>query len=285
VIKKGKTTVADIGSGTGVMGFLASQLGAKDVYMYEYGDVIGLSQKIAEDNGIENLHFINAHSSAVENPPQVDVIVSETLGNFAHEEHIIAIMADARRFLKPGGTVIPQRVDQFVCPVVSDRFHKELCAWDDVGLDIDYAAAKAMSFNNIYVRAFRPDDLLDGGRAVRKWDSADLQTETDPNRAGQAEWVLEKDAVIYGFAVWWNCELLPGIDLGTSPLSPATHWEQLYFPVLEPVAGKKGDSLAAALASQSSYEEGTIVSWDAALTTPQGKTSRQSFDLTQGYLG
>ena len=242
VIKKNKTIVADLGSGTGLLGFMASKLGAKTVYMYESADVIGLSQKLAKDNKIKNCHFIHEYSTAIIDPPEVDLVVSETLGNYAFEEHMIATLQDAKRFLKPGGVMIPQRVEQFVAPVVSPRFFDELTIWDDVGYGLDFAEAKRMGLNNIYVRTFGQKDLLDGGKAAKCWDKADFSKKTSNNRKGKTNWKLDKQTTIYGFAVWWNCELLPGIELSTSPDAPKTHWEQLYFPVLEPLKLNKGDS-------------------------------------------
>ncbi len=285
VIKKGETVVADIGSGTGLMGFLASQLGAKDVYLYEYGDVMGLSKRLAKDNKIKNLHFVHGHSTEMKNPAPVDVIVSETLGNYAFEEHMIATIENAKRFLKPGGTIIPQRVEQFACPITDDRFFKELSAWDDVGFGLDFEAAKTMSFNNIYVRAFGAKDLLDGSKAAQRWDNVDFREKNSNDRRGKAEWKLKEETTIYGLAVWWNCELVPGIELSTGPLAPKTHWEQLYFPVLEPVEAKKGDTLSVALSSQSTYEAGTTIRWNINLQKADGATIKQSMDLTKGFLG
>ncbi len=266
------------------MGFLASQLGAKDVYLYEYGDVMGLSKTLAKDNKIKNLHFVHGHSSEVENPAKVDVIVSETLGNYAFEEHMIATIENAKRFLKPGGAIVPQRVEQFACPVTSDKFFKELSAWDDVGFGLNYDAAKAMSFNNIYVRSFGAKDLLDNGKAAQRWDNVDFREKNSSDRRGKAEWKLKEDAVIYGLAVWWNCELVPGIELSTGPLAPKTHWEQLYYPVTDPLDAKKGDTLSVALSSQSTYEEGTTIRWAVSLHKVDGKTIKQSMDLTKGFL-
>ena len=39
VIDRGKTTVADIGTGSGILAFLASRLGAKKVYAYERAEI------------------------------------------------------------------------------------------------------------------------------------------------------------------------------------------------------------------------------------------------------
>ena len=283
VIEKDKTVVADIGSGTGIMGFLASRLGAKAVYLYEFADVMGLSQKLAKDNKIKNCHFLPCHSTEIADPPAVDVIVSETLGNYALEENIIATVEDAKRFLKPGGSIIPQSITHFVAPVINDRFYKDMAVWDDVGFGLDFSAAKTMSLNNIYVRTFRPGDLLDGGKSAQAWDTVDFRKENGSVRKGSAEWALKKPATIYGFAVWWTCELVPGINLATAPDAPKTHWEQLYFPVLEPLEAKKGDRVAVTISSHSTYQEGTTVKWRIA--HKKGKTVKtQALDLTKGYL-
>lgn len=285
-IKSGESEVADIGSGTGILSFLARQLGARNVYMYEFAEVMSLSHTLARDNKIKNCHFFPSHSTNVADAPPVDVIVCETLGNYALEENIIATIEDAKRFLKPGGIIIPQTIEQFVSPVISDRFYRDLMIWDDVGYGLDYGAAKEMSLNNIYVRTFQPGDILGGGVQAQKWDLVDFTRKNPSSRKGTAEWTLEKEATIYGFAVWWRCELMPGIDLSTSPLSPPTHWEQLYFPVREPVAAESGDRLSVAISSQSSYEEGTTIRWSLTLHRAKGgRTEKQALDLAKGYMG
>src|SRR3989338_3569611 len=130
VIKKGQTTVADIGSGTGFLSFLALQLGARECYLYEAEqEMLELSRQLAQANKIKNCHFIEAHSTDVENPVKVDVVVSETLGNYALEENIIESLNDAKRFLKPGGVMLPRTVTQYVAPVVSPRITQEIDVW------------------------------------------------------------------------------------------------------------------------------------------------------------
>lgn len=282
-IEPGKTIVADIGSGTGIMGFLAAKLGAKKVYMYEQGDIIGVSQTVAADNKIKNIEFLHGSSTAFADVPMVDVIVSETLGNYALEEHIISTLADARRFLKPGGTLIPGRIRQFAAPVVTNGFHHELCLWDDVGYGLDFKAAKEMGFNNIYVRTFAKDDLLEPALC---WDDIDLSQDNDSSRQGDVSWTLTSDASVTGLAVWWSCDLIPGISLSTAPGAPKTHWEQLYFPVKDIIQAQTGDTIMADIASASSPEEGTIISWIVTHKNAKGKIlSEQSYDLRNGYIG
>ena len=114
VIAPGETTVADIGAGTGVLGFMAQRLGAREVHLIEHGPVIELAARIADANAIPGLHFWQTNSGEILDPPQVDVVVAEVLGNLALEENALETLADARRFLKEGGTLIPG-ADRAIC--------------------------------------------------------------------------------------------------------------------------------------------------------------------------
>ena len=100
-IHPGESVVADIGSGTGFLSFMASKLGAKECYLYEYDDeLVALSKRLSALNRVRGVHFVARHTSSVKRPVKVDIVVSETLGNYALEENIIENLEDARRFLK-----------------------------------------------------------------------------------------------------------------------------------------------------------------------------------------
>lgn len=286
VIVPGKSVVADIGAGTGLLGLMAARLGAREVYLYETGEIAGVAEAVLKANKIRNAHVIPVHSTELENSPQVDIVVSETLGNYALEEDIVETLNDARRrSLKPGGLIIPRRITQFVAPVTSHRFAREFAAWDDVGFELDFAPAKAMSHNNVYVRKLRDGDLLGGQKAAVAWDSIDLLRQAKANRRGEARWTLQSAATVHGFAVWWMAELTDGISLSTAPGAPATHWEQLYYPIARPIAAIAGETISIALRSRSSRAAGTHLAWTACHLDKAGRTKdRQAHDLDKGYL-
>jgi protein arginine N-methyltransferase 1 len=286
VIVKGETTVADIGAGTGFLGLLAAKLGASRVDLYEAAEVAEVARKLLRHNKLANCRIAQVHSTEVEEPERVDVIVSETLGNYPFEENLIATLNDARaRFLEPGGVIIPHSVEQFVCPVTAERLYRELAVWDEVGYGLDFAPAKAMSLNNIYVRWLEQGDLLEGGAAASAWDKVTFDRRNKTTRAGEASWRMRQSATIYGLALWWSAELVPGVALSTGPLAPRTHWEQLYLPVLSPIAVAAGQTLAARLRSTTSYDEGTNLTWALTLSDASGRELlRQSLDLEKGYL-
>ena len=274
LITPGETVVADIGAGTGLLGLMASKLGAKEVFLYEAAEVAGVAAEVLKSNRAKGCHLMPCHSTEMDDPPRADVVVSETLGNYAFEENIIDTLADARkRHLKAKGTIVPARVVQFVAPVISDRFHRELTVWDGVGFGIDLKVAKAMSLNNVYVRKIEAADLLDQGASAKAWDTVTLGTDTRSSRKGEASWKVEAQTTVYGFAYWWDAELTADITLSTAPGARATHWEQLYFPLASPIAIGAGESVLVTLRSTSSEEAGTHLAWTAVHFDAAGKST------------
>jgi SAM-dependent methyltransferase len=286
LIVSGETTVADIGAGTGFLGFLAAKLGAKRVDLYESAEIADVARKLLRHNRLANCRVAQMHSTDIEAPDRVDVVISETLGNYPFEENIIATLNDARaRFLEPGGAVVPHSVEQFVCPVTAERLYRELSVWDEVGYGLDFASAKAMSLNNIYVRWLEKGDLLEAGAAALSWDKVTFDRRNKTTRAGETAWHVRRPTTIYGLALWWSAELAPGVQLSTSPLAPRTHWEQLYLPALAPIVVETGQTLGARLRSTTSYDKGTNVTWTLTVSDAAGReVLRQALDLEKGYL-
>ncbi|MGZ8410732.1 MAG: 50S ribosomal protein L11 methyltransferase [Hyphomicrobium sp.] len=287
VIVKGKTVVADIGAGSGLLGLMASKLGAKEVHLYEASEeVASVAASVLKQNRARNCHLYPCRSTDMIDAPQVDLIISETLGNYALEENILETLANAlERMLKPGGIVIPARIRQFACPVTSPRLTREMDAWRDVGHGLDLEPARTMSVNNVYVRTIEPAELLDGGRAAKMWDDIDLTKPQKGTRKGEMTWTLERDTWVYGFAYWWTAGLVGDLEISTAPDAPRTHWEQLYFPLDEPIPAKAGERILLSLRSRSSEETGTHLAWTAVHSDAAGKTlSRQAMDLDKGWI-
>ena len=283
VIKPGMT-VADIGAGTGFLSFLARRLGAASCHLYEYSGALALAQELARRNGITGLTFVNAHSGEVKKPPKADVVISETLGNFALEEGLLETLVDARRFLKPGGVMIPAALTQFVAPVIRSRLQDGIDVFGGVGHGLDFTPARETALNNMYVRTVERADLPGDG-AAREWDRVDFSPARKPpssSRKGLASWNELGGRTVHGFALWWEVGLVDGVTLSTSPLAPATHWEQVYLPLLEPVKLAHGQALDLALTSGT--RNGVRLVWETRVLDRGKPVSGQRQDLARGRL-
>ncbi|MDD5103379.1 MAG: 50S ribosomal protein L11 methyltransferase [Candidatus Peribacteraceae bacterium] len=284
VVRKDESVVADIGSGTGFLSFLASKLGAKECYLYEQSALLDLSRSLAHENDIKHLHFIQKHSTQVRTPVKADVVISETLGNFALEEGIIETMNDAQRLLKPDGVLIPQSLQQFIVPVVSDHLWKEVTSFDRVGHGLTFRKACEISCQNIYVRTLQMSDLLPDG--AQTWDEIDFTQKNSPLRSATLTWIIHAPVTVFGFGLWWEAELQPGITLSTSPAAPRTHWEQIFMPVLEPLELRKGEQLTLSLSVDARQEIRINVAWDIrAISADGGERKHQRLDMRRGQIG
>jgi len=282
-IEPGKSVVADIGAGLGVLAFFARELGAREVWLYDPGPALGLAEVAAARNGIEGLHFVPERSLDVADPPRVDVVVAEVLGNFAYEEDVLETLRDAQRFLRRGGTLIPKSIEQWVAPVTTDRFERDLQSWREVGFGLDWADAERMSRNNMYVFPIEPKDLL--ADAALRWDSLDFHGPIESRRFGSAAWRVREAGRVFGFALWWDCTLAPGVVLSTSPHAPRTHWDQIYLPLLTPIAAQPGDEITVRIESETGGgESGIDVRWTVRHTGRGRAAEEQALSIGAGWL-
>jgi protein arginine N-methyltransferase 1 len=284
IIKPGMT-VADIGSGTGILSFLALKLGAKHATLYEMGDVLELSKKLAKENGVfDRCTFVHAHSTEVRNPEKADIVLSETLGNFALEEHLLEILQDGTRFLKPKGVMIPSRLTQVITPVIEPEFLNELQSWKSVGYGLSFNAAAALSLQNLYVRTFTPEDLLEEKGSQKIWDEIDFAKKESSTRKKKVSWSFSKPTSIAGFCLSWDCELNPGISLTTHPWDLPTHWEQIYLPVQDVLELQKGDNVELTIESDTRLSVGLRMKWVVTHLRAGKRLSHADFDMQKGFL-
>jgi protein arginine N-methyltransferase 1 len=283
LILPGKSTVTDIGAGTGILSFIASRKGARRCYAYDFSPVLKLAKVLAKENGIGNCTFIHKHTSEVRSPTKTDIVMTETFGNFCYEEHLIENLNDALRFVAPCGHILPFSVTQWVQPIGNPRLFEELCAWDRVGWHLTFTAAKRISLNNIYVKSVRSSDLL-ASCAPKQWDQIESGRKLESIRNGRATWTMSSSSSCYGFCLWWEAALTENVTLSTSPAAPVTHWQQIYAPVLHPLELQMGDTLRLDLESDSRYRTGINLVWNVVHERKGRNLARQELTMRLGRM-
>ena len=279
VIIPGETVVADIGSGTGYLSFLAAKYGAKKCYLYESNaDALELSKQLAAENSITNVEFVLGNSKKVTDPPKVDVVVAEVLGHFALEENIIETLRDAKRFLKPNGVMIPQSVTQYVAPVITASLYESINTWGAIDEEIDFSSLQEKTNNKMFLETIHSNDVLE----EQEWDSIDFQEENSSQRTGTAQWQMQEQTTVYGFGLWWNALLTQGVELSTSPASEATHWQQTYIPISTPLVLEKGHTLEIKIESDSHFAKGVHVMWNVIVRDGDKVVATQSYNTKDG---
>jgi protein arginine N-methyltransferase 1 len=246
--------VVDIGAGTGILSFLACSAGASKVYAIEGGPVIEVAHELCQRNGFgDRVVLINDWSTAVDVPEPADVVITETIGNAAIDEGIIAWTIDARRrLLRPGGLVVPQRVGVWIAAVESWDDHAQVSDWSAPTLPIDYAVVRDRAARTLWFADLRKDQLLSDPALVV---DLDLRIVADETVTASGMLTVRRDGTLHGLACWFDADLVHGITLSNSPPTAAPSWAQGYLPSPQPLAVTAGDLLTWELAVSTDGED------------------------------
>ena len=124
-------TVVDLGCGTGILGLLCLQAGAGKVYAIDSSPMISVAREVFSRAGFkDNVTLFHAHAASVELPGRADVVISDQIGFFGFDAGIVQDHADAaRRFLVPGGSLIPARLRMWIGGVESAETYASVERW------------------------------------------------------------------------------------------------------------------------------------------------------------
>lgn len=259
IINKGDT-VLDLGCGPGLLSLFACKAGAAKVYAIDQNTkIIDYGRKLAHDNGYKDkIEFISGLSYDIELPEKVDVIISETLGTYAVDEHIIECIYDARtRFLKKGGTIIPSEISIYIAPVECPQGHNCFIS----GWEKDYFGFDFTSLNNSPVIApfscaIEKTDLLSNAALVKKFTLKDKLSSYRKN----INFCAQRKGVIHGIGLWFEAVLSPLTTLSTAPGKPPTHWQQGLLLIQHPIEVRQNDQISVSI-SYSCPQGKMIMDW------------------------
>jgi len=265
--------IVDLGCGPGLLSLLACRYGAARVYALEPTDIIALAQQIAAVNGVsDRITFIQQMSTAVTLPEPVDVVVADVRGVLPMTGTSLATMRDARRFLRPGGHMVPAsdrvRVALIEAPVT---FGQLVEPWRECAHGFDLRAAEHMQLHTWRRVNFAADAMLTDPCTLFEIDYA---TNEAVSVGGTAEVTIVRAGVTHALCAWFDTTCYGEFGFSNAPGMPATIYGQAFFPLNSPVDLSEGDRATLTLRAQ--QVEGDYV-WLWAITI-RDRTGRTKSD-------
>jgi protein arginine N-methyltransferase 1 len=237
--------IADVGCGTGILGLLCLQAGAAQVYAIDSTAMIGVAQESLTRAGWgDRALFIRGKAHQVDLPEQVDVVICDQVGYFGFDYGIVQTLNDARRrFLKPGGTLIPARVRLQVGAVESIACQTLAEGWRAEAVPFEFHWLHERAVNTRHSVQLQREALLG---APAELGAIDFRQDNPDFFSWTVELRIERDGVLHGLAGWFECELAEDVWMTNSPLSDqAIQRPQAFLPIGEAVAVKSGEAIKA----------------------------------------
>jgi protein arginine N-methyltransferase 1 len=252
-VVKPEMTIADIGTGTGILALWALEAGAKKVYGVEVNKKIipKALKRISKAGYLDRFQAFNALSYDIELPETVDLIISEILGNLGDNEDMIPILTDAKkRFLKENGIMIPVRVQTFLTPISSEKAHAQIKNRVCRGINKQYKLKNLLDklgienqFNLYYDCILPESSYLSKPQVVKEFN---FDQEDELEYEIRKKYRIQKDGVFTGFKGYFSAELsdhitidISGSDIKERKTSDC--WKHCYLPIENPIKVKKGD--------------------------------------------
>jgi len=239
--------VADLGCGSGVLGLLCLQAGASRVVAIDSSAMIEVARATMTRAGLaDRCTFIHARSHRATLPEQVDVVICDHVGYFGFDYGVVHTMQDARRrFLAPGGRVIPGRIRLKLAAVESDSARAKVDRWQAEGVPREFHWLRRHAANLRHPVTLPRSALLGPPSDLGE---IDLRADNPDFFRWNATLRIERGGTLHGLAGWFDCELADDVSMTNSPLSDrAIDRPQAFLAIEEPVAVHAGDEVRATI--------------------------------------
>jgi protein arginine N-methyltransferase 1 len=244
--------VLDLGTGTGLLAFMASRAGAKKVYALEHSDFIDVAREIANHNGFTNIEFIRANSRDWTPPELIDVVLHEQMGDELFNENMLENVLDLRdRALAPGGRILPARFRLFIEPVSIRDDMRIRRFWNiDLPDGIDLSGTEHSSVaarfdtgrnEQFWLRPHSVEATVGEPQPIMEFDLHTLVSLDALPTRHTIERTASTDTIIDGCCIWFEACFDDDTMLSTSPMSPVTSWGNRVFRLDQEIA--RGETL------------------------------------------
>lgn len=262
--------VADLGCGVGVLGLFCLEAGAAEVWGIDSSDAIHLARDVMARAGFaDRYHCIAESTFRTVLPELVDVLICDHVGFFGFDYGIVRLMQDARRrFLRPGGAIIPRALNLTVAGVSSDDCLAKVNGWTQDIVPEQYRWIDQLSRNVRHNYGFSADELIAAPASLGHIDLADDEPEL---YRFDAVLVAERAGRFDGLAGWFDCQLAGEVWMTNNPLAAESiRRSQAFLPAQESFAVEPGDEIRVGLRFRA---DDTMISW--TIQPPAGLPRQQ----------
>jgi protein arginine N-methyltransferase 1 len=230
--------VIDLGTGTGILAFLAASRRPARVYAVDHSPtILDLARKVRDANGLGRVELLKVNSRKLELTEKADVIIQEQMGHALFDEQMVRNVSDLRdRLLKPGGRILPSRFELFLDPVqLKDEFAVPF-AWEqrlhgvDFSVLADLRPSVAPDYLFKLVNQHEYDHFLTASEPVLTFD-----LDTVDERELAREFLVRRRVTtagrLDGVCVHFTARFDDEISISTSPFAARTCWKVPYLRV------------------------------------------------------
>jgi protein arginine N-methyltransferase 1 len=265
---KPDSVVVDIGTGLGIIAFLACQAGARIVYAIEPSAVVHVARQLATVNGYgQRVIFIEDMSTCVTLPEKADVIVSDMGGALPlYHQHIPSIVDARKRLLKPHGILIPRSDTVWAGVVNAPEIHAKIVPRLDFAPGLDMRPAWQMAANVFSNTRFKESQLV---TAPQRLVTLDYSSVDDPNLHAQVTCEVMGPGTGHGISLWFERIMADGISYSTAPGEPEMVYGGLFLPWPEAVELDPSDTVELQVRADL-RSENYVWSWNTTISTAAG---------------
>ena len=267
--------VLDLGSGTGLLGYLACDAGAASVVAVDVGDIVSLARRIAADNGYaDRIRHVKAASVAMDLDEPADVAVCDQIGGLVHDAGVLRFFADARRrLLAPGARLVPASFRIHAAPVTFDQGRDAVDFWSTRPAGFDVSAGRDTAANTEWRYEVDPEVVT---RLAQGSELAAFAADADVPIGGTATFGVTESGRFDGYLGWFEAQMSPSVTLPNDPWSPERfgRWCNFY-PLEAAVAVEPGARIELSIDIRPRIG---VISWSTRTTQADGEVvaGRQS---------
>lgn len=288
--------VLDVGAGSGILSFFSVQAGAKRVYAVEASSMALHAETLVNANNLrDKIHVIAGKIEEIDLPEMVDIIISEPMGYMLYNERMLETYLHAKKWLKPGGIMFPNRGDLHIAPFMDDSLYMEQTNKANFWIQTCFHGVDLSSMRQAAMKEYFRQPIVDTfdmriciAKSVRHSVDFSQAQESDLHRIEiPLEFYVLESGLVHGLAFWFDVAFAGSCQtvwLSTSPTEPLTHWYQVRCLLERPIFAKAGQLLTGHVILQANQRQSYDVTMDLCIEGAENTRSTNILDLKNPYF-